>query len=844
MGLSTARRCGAIGMVSCALLAAGAARASADLAPGTWTFDGRVSELVRDPATGAVFAGGTFTREQAPLAGLFTTGADGDGTAQPLRAVDGAVTAVAADGHGGWYLAWTHATAFTQTSGMLHVTAGGAADPAFDPAPDGPVSSLVVAGSTVYASGPFTHIGGAARSGLAALDAGSGRATAWDPGAPDGPVFSLAVAGSTVYAGGDFAQWAGQPRHDLAAVDAATGALTAFDPDVDGFGVDALEVSGSTVYAGGNFATIGGQARRNLGAVDATTGAPTAWSPQPDDYVLALAVADGTVYAGGWFHHIGGAARNGVAALSATGAATAWDARLDTAFIGAVAVSGSVVYVGGGFSSAGGRDRTNVAALDAATGDATAWDPEPNGDVSSLAVGGGRVAVAGGFAGAGPPLARVGGLAKLRPDGTLDTSWHPDPEMTQFGDIAALALGGSTLYAAGDFTAVGGAARAGLAAVDTATGAVRAWQPAATGGSVFALAATGSSVVLGGNFTAVDGAARAGLAGVDAGTGALAPWSADAQGGAVTALAAAGSVVYAGGPFTSLGGVERHHFAALDAGTGAVTGWNPDGSLNAPFGVQSLVAAGGVVYAAGTLGQIGGLDRGGLAQLDAVTGAPTSWLPDGSGGPGGPLAVDGSTVFAGGLLGLAAIDAAGHATPVFSGAGPVLALAASPHAVYVGGAFTELGGRATGPFAVLPRDTAPPAVTPIPIPTPTATPGPPPAATPAPAKPKAKRISTAALRRALTPSGKAARIGRLRARGAYALRFTTPVAGRLTIRWLHGRTLVASGHATLTRPGTRTAHIRLTRAGRRLLRHARRIELTGRATFAGVSVRRTFTLRL
>jgi hypothetical protein len=160
-------------------------------------------------------------------------------------------------------------------------------------------------------------------------------------------------------------------------------------------------------------------------------------------------------------------------------------------------------------------------------------------------------------------------------------------------------------------------------------------------------------------------------------------------------------------------------------------------------------------------------------------------------------------------------------------AGGVLALAASAHAVYAGGSFIALGGRATGPFAVLPRD-VPPAATPTPAPTPSPSPAP----SPTPLTPAAKRLSATALRRAVTPSGKAARIGRLRARGAYPLRFTTPVAGRLTLRWLHGDTLVASARASFARPGTRTLRVRLTRAGGRLLRHAKRLGLTGRATFA------------
>jgi hypothetical protein len=69
------------------------------------------------------------------------------------------------------------------------------------------VSALAVSGSTVYAGGQFTGIGGQPRSNVAALDAATGLATAWNPGVggpSGGSVSTLAVSGSTVYAGGDF----------------------------------------------------------------------------------------------------------------------------------------------------------------------------------------------------------------------------------------------------------------------------------------------------------------------------------------------------------------------------------------------------------------------------------------------------------------------------------------------------------------------------------------------------------------------------------------------------------------------------------------------------------------
>ena len=102
-------------------------------------------------------------------------------------------------------------------------------DATWNPAPDGAVDELVRSGSTVYARGSFTTIGGVARQRLAALDATTGAATAWNP-APDDAVTALAATGSTIYVAGAFGTIAGEARQGLAALDATTGAATRRGP--------------------------------------------------------------------------------------------------------------------------------------------------------------------------------------------------------------------------------------------------------------------------------------------------------------------------------------------------------------------------------------------------------------------------------------------------------------------------------------------------------------------------------------------------------------------------------------------------------------------------------------
>jgi hypothetical protein len=104
----------------------------------------------------------------------------------------------------------------------------------------------------------------------------------------------------------------------------------------------------------------------------------------------------------------------------------------------------------------------------------------------------------------------------------------------------------------------------------------------------------------------------------------------------------------------------------------------------------------------------------------------------------------------------------------------------------------------------------------------------------------------------ITPHGKAARIGALLRHG-YRLAFRALTAGSAKVEWYRVRkhakpVLIASGRHTFHGAGRATITMKLTAAGRRLLRHAKRLGLTAKGTFtpapdAPVRAARGFTLR-
>jgi hypothetical protein len=473
------------------------------------------------------------------------------------------------------------------------------------------VYSIKLSGSTVYAAGSFGTIGGQTRSKIAALNVSDGTATTWNPGISNGSVFTLLVTGNTVYVGGTFTTNSsglvgGQPRNRVAALDATTGLATSWNPDADN-NVNAICVGGSTVYVSGTFTTIGGQSRSRIAALDASTGAATSWNPDVRDEVKTLALQSGTVYAGGTFVSIGGAARNNLAAVNIlTGQLTSWNPNAGGS-IWAMALSGSTLYVGGGFSTIGGQTRNYIAAVNTTDGAVTNWNPSADGQIRSIAVSGSTVYIGGLFSNVGGQARNM--IAAL--DATVETNivistWNPGAAV----NARALAISGSTLYAGGDFTTIGGQSRKYLAALNASDGTVTSWNPNPSA-EVFALAVNGSTIYVGGNFLTFgptgSTVTRNRLAALSTVTGTPTAWNPSAN-NTVLSIAVSGSAVYVGGSFSTFspdGGtsITRNKLAALNINTGIPTGWDPNsgGNINSIAVGSNGVYAGGVFYTMGVV---------------------------------------------------------------------------------------------------------------------------------------------------------------------------------------------------------------------------------------------------
>lgn len=358
-------------------------------------------------------------------------------------------------------------------------------------------------------------------------------------------------------------------------------------------------------------------------------------------------------------------------------------------------------FVGGNFTFVGPERRPQIVHI---LGDGridSAWTGRVNGRVLALAIvgstlyAGGEFTLAGSGSGSGLPWTRTNIAAFATADGAL----QPALASGANAPVHVLAAAGTTLYAGGEFDSFGGASRTRLAAYDTASSTVTAWNPTADA-TVRALvpAADGATVYAGGAFANAGGAGRAYVAQIDAATGAATSWSPGAN-GVVAALALSGDTVYLGGAFTQLGGNARNHAGAVHRTTGAIVAWDP----NADDVVQAMAVAGSTIYLGGQFLNVAGKTRLHAAAVDA-TGVLQPWHPSFN-DPVRTIAATPTRVAAGGSFeainaylrrNLAAIDLeTGRLLPWRPRPdGVVLALeVARDRRLYAGGDFTTMDGQ-------------------------------------------------------------------------------------------------------------------------------------------------------
>jgi hypothetical protein len=277
----------------------------------------------------------------------------------------------------------------------------------------------------------------------------------------------------------------------------------------------------------------------------------------------------------------------------------------------------------------------------------------------------------------------------------LPQNWSPNfaaPEVN--GELLAVAESADAYYIGGVFTRVGAVSVNAIARIDKATGTASAlgtgMMNGAQSGSVAALAVVGTDVYAAGSFTTAGGVTASRIAKWN-GTS----WSALGSGvnASVRNLAAQGTDLIVVGSFTAAGGVIGASRIARWNGSA----WSVIGSTGANSTVDGLLVDGTDIYVSGDFGTIGGISAVHAAKWDG-----TSWSALGSGlnGSGTTIAKLGGDIYFGGSFttagGVASPCVAKWSGSAWSAAGLpltglngfVLCLASVGGDLYAGGRYT------------------------------------------------------------------------------------------------------------------------------------------------------------
>jgi len=286
------------------------------------------------------------------------------------------------------------------------------------------------------------------------------------------------------------------------------------------------------------------------------------FNPDASYWVFSLAVQpDGKILVGGWFTSIGGVTRNSIARLNP-------DGTLDTDFnpnaagiVGALAVQpDGKILLAGGFTSVGGVPRNRIARLNQDGTLDMDFNPNANEWINTMVLqADGKILVGG-----SKWLTSVGGLtrnriARLNPDGTLDTSFNPNANSS----VHTLAVQpDGKIIVGGDFTHIGGQTRNRIARLNPDGKLDTDFNPVANS-DVDALAVQADGkILIGGYFTSIGGEPSNRLAWLHP-DGTLDKAYSGSTGTIKTIALQADGKILVGGGFTSVGGASRNRIARL-----------------------------------------------------------------------------------------------------------------------------------------------------------------------------------------------------------------------------------------------------------------------------------------
>jgi len=735
--------------------------------------DGSLDPSFNPNANGQVDVANVLSNGQILVAGTFTTlqpnGAatpsqanhiailNADGTINPSFAADvsstpvGQVNAMALQPDGQILVGGSFGPIDgAPGSNLIRFNPDGAPDASYNPNFDGPVNAIDVQpnGSSVSAptsyalwlesTGAIRHPYSAASNGLVSVVVQE----------PNGQILI----------GGLFTNFAGTSGfQNLVRLNTDGTVDTTFNPSPNG-GVGAIVVQpNGQILIGGTFTAIGTIPYQYLARLNSDGTVDSSFNPSPNLGVTCIALqSNGQVIAGGYFASVETAVttaittRGGLARFNADGSLdTTYDPVLNgTPFTLQLLANGQVL-MGGSFSTIlpGGTGtaitRNGIARLNTDGSVDTAFDPNTNATVVAIAVApNGQIYIGGNFTilQPNPTYTTTNGvttasgtqynvyyLGRLNSDGTVDTTFNPDPnssittialqangQIVVGGNFTSFATNGSYVTTTRDYIArlnadgtVDSTFDPGL---NSAASSIIILQDGSIFvGGTFSAVETGGAVLVGGSFTHVGGLPQPYLVRLNADSTVNATFTGSTDGPVAALTPQPNGQTLVGGAFNHIAGIAYPNLARLNADTSLDTTFNP--GPNAQVSAIEVWPNGQIVIG-GDFTSVGGQPAAHLALLSSSGSPVGSFAPVINGNvnavvllPTGQLVIAGAFTSVDGMAvgGIARLNASGTVDPTFNpnANGTVEALSLEVDGtILVAGSFTTIGGQ---PIAYLAR---------------------------------------------------------------------------------------------------------------------------------------------
>ena len=305
----------------------------------------------------------------------------------------------------------------------------------------------------VLIGGEFTQVSGQPRANLAALHPNG--SLAYMPWAA-GPVNAISVNKfDKAVVGGDFREIEWEQRNFVARFVPPVSVDDHFNPKLKGWAdIVVLQPDGKLVV-GGSFSQISGVTRNNIGRLNADGTLDASFDPGAgaDARVMAVTVQpDGRILIGGLFKNVDGRPRAGLARLYPDGRLdeafdpSPWETQYSPAIYAIAAQPNGGIIVSGSFSRIAGGDRNGLARLNADGTLDTSFNTNPSRYPEAIVLQpDGRILIAGEFNSVDGQ--RAESVARLNRDGTLDTSFHAEVDIDQDMSLIGLLPDGKMIVA-------------------------------------------------------------------------------------------------------------------------------------------------------------------------------------------------------------------------------------------------------------------------------------------------------------------------------------------------------------------------------------------------------------